>query len=190
MRYAAFLRGINVGGHKPIKMEGLRAAFVGMGMLNVRTIQTSGNVVFDSPAGDDARPETLEGDLSQGLERAFGYRMEVMVRGIAVLQALVADDPFRGIPLTSETRLYVTFLPAPGPGGVDGERPAPAQAPTPAAPSDERITLVRTAGGEVLTSIVLQPGWGTTELMAWLAKAFGPAVTTRNWNTILKVIAA
>ena len=31
MRYVAFLRGINVGGHKPLKMVDLRTAFERMG---------------------------------------------------------------------------------------------------------------------------------------------------------------
>ena len=46
--YIALLRGINVGGHKIIKMEQLRKAFEGLGFENVATYVQSGNVVFNA----------------------------------------------------------------------------------------------------------------------------------------------
>jgi uncharacterized protein (DUF1697 family) len=177
MRYAAFLRGINVGGRRPVKMDGVRAAFAEMGFQNARTIQASGNVLFDAPDQDDAPGlQALEEQIAAGLTQAFGYRMSVMVRRLADLETLIAADPFAGVPVTSETRLYVSFL------------SAPSAAPT--VPADERTALVQVTEGEALTAIALAPGWGTTEMMAWLAKAFGPDITTRNWNTILKIIEA
>ena len=48
--FVALLRGINVGGHKIIKMDALRQAFVGMGFGDVATYVQSGNVVFKAPA--------------------------------------------------------------------------------------------------------------------------------------------
>ena len=45
-KYAAFLRGINVGGNNIIKMEELKKVFESMGFLNVKTILASGNVLF------------------------------------------------------------------------------------------------------------------------------------------------
>ena len=47
-RYAALLRGINVGGIN-IKMADLRSTFVDLGFENVKTVLASGNVLFDSP---------------------------------------------------------------------------------------------------------------------------------------------
>jgi uncharacterized protein (DUF1697 family) len=44
--YVAMLRGINVGGHKRIKMDQLRASFEALGFEQVRTYIQSGNVVF------------------------------------------------------------------------------------------------------------------------------------------------
>ena len=46
--YVAMLRGINVGGAKPVKMELLRASFEALGFKNVRTYMQSGNVVFEA----------------------------------------------------------------------------------------------------------------------------------------------
>ena len=44
--YAAFLRGINVGGHKKVPMAELRAAAEGLGYADVATYINSGNLVF------------------------------------------------------------------------------------------------------------------------------------------------
>ena len=54
-RYAALLRGINVGGNNVIRMADLKASFEAMGLRDVGTYIQSGNVVFSSPATDRAR---------------------------------------------------------------------------------------------------------------------------------------
>ena len=79
--------------------------------------------------------------------------------------------------MNPETRLYVTFLSRPAENGT-GINP------------EARIRLLKVGELEVLTAIDLAPGWGTTELMAWLERRFGKDVTTRNWNTILKIAGA
>ena len=45
-KYVAFLRGINVGRHKRIKMADLKRAFEAAGFHNVATYIASGNVIF------------------------------------------------------------------------------------------------------------------------------------------------
>ncbi|MGH3552677.1 MAG: DUF1697 domain-containing protein, partial [Mycobacterium sp.] len=52
-RYAAFLRGVNVGGVN-LKMADVAAALSDAGFAGVRTILASGNVLLDSPATADA----------------------------------------------------------------------------------------------------------------------------------------
>ena len=44
--YVSMLRGINVGGHKKIKMDQLRASIEALGLEQVKTYIQSGNVVF------------------------------------------------------------------------------------------------------------------------------------------------
>ena len=44
-QYIAFLRGINVGGHR-VKMDRLRAIFIELGLQDVSTFIASGNVLF------------------------------------------------------------------------------------------------------------------------------------------------
>ena len=46
MKYAAFLRGVNVGGKNKIKMEALREMFTALGFKNVKSYINSGNVIL------------------------------------------------------------------------------------------------------------------------------------------------
>ncbi len=71
-RYVAFLRGINVGGHQPVKMEELKKAFESMGFQNVKTLLASGNVLFETPeTGADNLIKQIEGKL----EKEFGRKV-------------------------------------------------------------------------------------------------------------------
>lgn len=54
----SLLRGINVGGHKNIRMADLRDLYTALGMRDPRTILQSGNVVFACPDRDLARAKT------------------------------------------------------------------------------------------------------------------------------------
>ncbi len=174
MRWAAFLRGINVGGNKAVKMADLRAAFEAMGFVDVRTVQASGNVVFSTP--DAPGPGELRARIEAGLAEGLSSRTGVALRRAADLAALVAADPFVAVAVTPATRLYVTFLSRPAPDETDL--------------GDERVRLVRITAGEVLTAIELVPGWGTPELMRLLESGLGKDVTTRSWNTVVKVAEA
>lgn len=90
-RYVAFLRGMNVGGHRIANAE-LCAAFDEIGLPEAATFRASGNVVFDAPEGADrARlAERIEG----GLERILGYAVPVFLRDAAETRAIAAHQPF------------------------------------------------------------------------------------------------
>jgi uncharacterized protein (DUF1697 family) len=103
-RYVAFLRGINVGGHKIIKMENLRRTFESWGLSNVSTFIQSGNVIFDSNK-TDAR--ALEAKVASQLAASLSYPVEIFLRTTRELAAIAAHPPFE----TTETDiLYVAFL--------------------------------------------------------------------------------
>ncbi len=169
----AFLRGINVGGHKKIAMADLRKTFEAMGFRNVRTVLASGNVVFETTG---KKAEDLEGAIARGLAGAFGFPVSVLLRSMKELAALIAADPFKGLTPGPDNKLYVTFLPRPGAAG----------AKLPAPPKGVRIVGVRPA--EVCSAVALSGGAGTPELMAFLEKSLGRDVTTRNWQTVLRLI--
>lgn len=170
--YVAFLRGINVGGNKQIKMTDLGKAFESLGFRNVKTILASGNVLFDAPQTPQL---DLVHQIEAKLKESFGYEVGVISRTIAEIRQLAASDPFKNITVTPQTRLYVTFL---------SEKPKTTAKP----PPEADFGIVRVTDTEVCSVVVLSPARGTTELMGILEKQFGKNVTTRNWNTVVKIL--
>lgn len=174
--YVAFLRGINVGGHAPIKMSDLKAAFEKMGFSDVKTVLASGNVIFAAKADELA---LLVEKIVNGLRKALAMEIGVIVRSLDDLWRLRSEQPFAGIKVTPQIRLYVTFL--------SENAKTPALAIPYAAPGMEFHILKATAS-EVFSVVDLEKGMGTPEAMSILEKEFGSNLTTRNWNTVLKVL--
>src|ERR1043166_7213535 len=106
-RYIAFLRGINVGGNKLIKMDALAAAFTAAGFLNVKTYIASGNVIFDSRASNI---DGLEKKAERKLLETFGHNIAVVIFSLAELHELIESDVFKRITSHADAMLLVTFL--------------------------------------------------------------------------------
>ena len=175
--YAAFLRGINVGGNRSIKMAELRTAFAAQGFTNVKTVLASGNVLFDTAETDAA---VLCKAIEQHLKQEFGHKIFVLLRTVAELQCLVAANPFKEIAATPQMRSYITFLP----DGLTGGKES-----TYVFPEDE-FAMVRLTAREVCSAFELSPQRGTLDLMALLEREFGPTITTRTWNTVTRLLNA
>jgi uncharacterized protein (DUF1697 family) len=105
--HIALLRGINVGGHKIIKMDQLRKAFEELGFENVATYVQSGNVVFKSPK---KASEELSGKIEEMLLRRFNMSVPVIVRTAEEVDDVLKNNPFLKEHGTDVTRLHVTFL--------------------------------------------------------------------------------
>ena len=88
--HAAFLRGMNVGGHR-ITNDDLRATFAAIGYADVGVFRASGNVAFH--AGDASDAEATE-RIERGLESELGYAVPTFVRGAQEVLALAAEEPF------------------------------------------------------------------------------------------------
>jgi uncharacterized protein (DUF1697 family) len=110
--FAAFLRGINVGGHKATKGQ-LTAAFESLGFQDVSTFRASGNVLFTPPGR--AKPKAAE--IEAALEAVLGYSSRVFLRSNAQLGEIVRSAPFTPRQLAaSNGKLQVCFLASrPGP---------------------------------------------------------------------------
>jgi uncharacterized protein (DUF1697 family) len=174
--YAAFLRGINNLGQKPVKMDELKKAFESLGFKNVKTFLASGNVVFDSP---NSNPSVLSKTIEEKLNKKFGHEIPVLIRTIREMQGLDEANPFKEIKVTPQTRLYVTSL---------SEKPKGALK-IPYEPPDKKFKILRATESEVYSVVTLSQNSGTPDLMGFLEKQFGRKITTRNWNTIGKVLA-
>jgi len=106
MKYAAFLRGINVGGHNKIKMETLREMFAALGFENVKTYINSGNVIFETVKTDDVR---LASKIEKAIQAEFSLNIKVMVRTIAEIEEIINNNPFDG-QFENDKDLHVLFL--------------------------------------------------------------------------------
>lgn len=87
-RYAAFLRGINLGGRR-LKMDELRRHFEAVDVENVSTFIASGNVVFDYARFDTAH---LELEAERHLHDALGFSTEVFERSLDALRDLAERE--------------------------------------------------------------------------------------------------
>lgn len=169
-RYVAFLRGVSP---MNAKMPELKRAFESVGFTNVKTVFSSGNVVFDSRAKSDAAlAKQAEKAMEENLDRTF----LTIVRSTKALQELIDADPYSAFKLPAKSKHVVTFL-----------RNAPtAKLSLPIKFSDARILEVR--GQEVLVSYVPHPG--SPEFMRLIEKTFGTEITTRTLDTVKKCAAA
>ena len=114
-RYVAFLRGINVGGHR-VKMDRLRSLFEEIGFAEVSTFIASGNVVFSAEAEDVA---TLRAAIEAHLEQALGYEVPAFLRSPDQLAAIAEQASPEG--KATPASHYVIFLHAPLPESVRTE---------------------------------------------------------------------
>jgi uncharacterized protein (DUF1697 family) len=172
MRYVAFLRGINVGKRR-VKNEALSTVFDDLGFENVRVLIASGNVLFDADAGAESR---LTKTVEEALAKALGFDVSVMLRSVPEIRAMLDRDPFRGIEVTKQTRLYVTLL----------AEKTKSTLKLPYATEDGRFRILSRSDREVYSVLTLEEGARTVDLMAILEQEYGKGATTRNWNTIQK----
>jgi uncharacterized protein (DUF1697 family) len=110
----------------------------------------------------------------------LGLAISVLVRSVAELRALAAAEPFKGIEVTPTTRLYVTFLASPA-KPKSGLR-IPYMSPK------KDLSILKVSGAELFSVVELHEGGSTIDAMGLIEKEFGKNVTTRNWNTIQKLL--
>ena len=168
--YIAMLRGINIGPHKRMKMEKLRASCEGLGFTAVKTYIQSGNVIFQSPK---LPPAALSKKLGECIEKDFGFACEVILRSKEEMKAIIDGNRFMKEPGVDHSKLHVVFL---------AEPPAPA-----GVKKLQELTLapdrVHASGKEIYFYF---PN-GVSGSSLWkhpLDKVTGVAGTMRNWKTV------
>jgi uncharacterized protein (DUF1697 family) len=115
-RYAAFLRGVNLGSTRKTGSAELRACFGAAGFEDVQTFRTSGNVVFA------ARRKPGQAKIEKALAGAFGFDVEVFLRTGAEIGAIAGHEPFDPeLVEASDGKLQVSLLHR-LPGAADRKR--------------------------------------------------------------------
>lgn len=173
-RYAALLRGINLG-KRQLKSAELKAVVEGMGYTDVKPVLASGNVVFEA---GDAKPEAIERDLHAALEKATGLKSDVFVRSGPDLAQIIADNPFPDEARERPSFVVVSFHKGP----VDE---AAVRRVAEDYDGPERMVAI---GRELYTDF--PDGQGRSNLPPLMQKAkLAQGNTARNWNTVTKLAA-
>lgn len=171
-RYALLLRGVNVGRKNSLPMAELRAMLAKLGCTDVKTYVQSGNAVFGAKLGKAALTKAVE----HALEEYMGRPIATTLRTLQQMKAVVDGNPFSTV-ATKPAYLCVTFLShAPSKTEI-----APLHA------QDWKPELFTVVGKEIYTWY--PNGQGRSALAAALGKLpLRGAVTTRNWNTVQKLV--
>ena len=170
-RYAAFLRGVNVGGVN-LKMAEVTAALRDAGFADVRTILASGNVLLESRSAVDAVRKKAE----TALRDRFGYDAWVLAYDIDTVRSIVDAYPFE--PEVDGYHSYVTFVTDPS---VLDELAA---LHSPTGP-DEKIAR---GDGVIYWQVPKNSTLDSTIGKTMGQKRYKSSTTTRNLRTLAKVL--
>lgn len=169
-RYVAFLRGVSP---MNARMPELKRCFESAGFTEVKTVLSSGNVVFNARAAARA---TLERRAEAAMTKELGRSFSTLVRSADALRELLAADPYAAHELPAGAKRVVTFL----------RTPPDAKLSLPIEVDGARILAID--GMEVFTAYVPSPRGPV--FMTLIEKTLGNGVTTRTWETVRKCAAA
>ena len=155
------------------KMPALKACFEAAGFSEVRTLLSSGNVVFSARSSSSA---TLERRAEKAMQSELGRSFGTIVRSAEYLQQFLEAEPFSEFRLPATAKRVVTFLR--NPASISLELPI----------ERDGASILKFTGAEVLSAYV--PGAKGPVFMSLLERTFGPGITTRTLDTVRKCAAA
>jgi uncharacterized protein (DUF1697 family) len=151
-------------------MPDLKRAFEAAGFTDVRTILSSGNVVFSARAASEA---SLQRKAEAAMNRRRGQSFLTIVRPLDALREMLASEPYDVFRLDPSAKRIVTFL-----------RDEPGSKL--ALPIElEGVRILSRQGREVYSAYLPNPKGAV--FMTLIEKTFGKEVTTRTWDTVAKV---
>lgn len=170
----SILRGVNLGGHKVVKMEELRRLYESLGYRNVESYIQSGNVVFELKANE---VKGAARRIERAIEKKFGFSAAVVLRTAAELRQTLAASPFAGRENIEPAKLLICFLASAAAEGCAAKLAA-------LKVEGEEIHHV---GRELF--VYFPQGQGKSKLrIDMLDKAAGCLCTGRNLNTVQKLL--
>lgn len=175
--HISLLRAVNVGG-RSIKMADLRDLYQSLDFDNTQTLLQSGNAVF---IADEDDPRILAEQIEAAIKGRYGFHSDIIMRSPAQMRQVVAGNPFSPDRDLNPSRLAVTFYK----GELDADSIAAVESLIQEYTGPEEVHLF---SREVY--IYYPDGMGRSKL----AEVFGRlklshAATTRNWNTVTKLLA-
>ena len=152
------------------KMPQLKAAFEAAGFTEVKTVLSSGNVVFNAARASET---SLQRKAEAAISGRLGRDFLTIVRPVETLREMLASDPFAAFRLRPGAKRVVTFVRGKPKAGLE----------LPIEVDGARILSMK--GGEIFTAYVPSPRGAV--FMALIERTFGKEVTTRTWDTVAKV---
>ncbi len=171
--WIALLRGINVGGNNLLPMAKLKQDLESLKSRNVRTYIQSGNVVFDSAAGNAA---SLSKQITARINTQHGFEPRVLLLRPADLLSAIESNPFPAAVDTPQT-LHFYFLDTPA-VSPDLEALDKAKAPSENFRCVDRVFYLHAPAGVA-----------RSRLAANVEKYLGVVATARNYRTVKKLLA-
>lgn len=172
IKYVALLRAINVGG-RVVKMEELKKMFAMPGYTNITTYIQSGNVLFNHTSFDK---EGIIKEIEDKLDSSLNYEVKVLLRSMPEIAAVIENNPFKDH--HEEMGLHVVFLSQP--------------------PGNEKVIAINSlqtvneqflVRGSELYLLCRKGGYSDSIFTnKFIEKKLGVYATTRNWNTVNKVL--
>ncbi|MDO1559625.1 DUF1697 domain-containing protein [Brevundimonas sp. 2R-24] len=173
--HIVLLRGVNVGG-RPLPMADLRAWAKGLGFSNARTLIASGNLIMEGGASSGADLETL---LEREAVTGLNLKTAFFVRTPQEWRAMIETNPFPAEAEEHPAKLIAHLT----------KETVPAAA---LKTLREAITgPERVEAGKRVLYIDFPEGQGRSTLdRDWARTKAAPLGTSRNWNTVLKILKA
>lgn len=171
--YVALLRGIGPG-NPAMRNDKLRGVFESLGYDGVRTVISSGNVLFESPARSIPR---LEARIEAAWPDQLGFTSTTIIRTRAEIEAMVAANPFGDGEDTKSASRQVTFL---------KHEPTEPFVPFRSDRGDYEVIAV---GDGAIYSIIDETGT-PPGLLRRLERELGKEMTTRSWKTVHRIARA
>ena len=167
-RYVILLRGINVGGRNSLPMNELRDILESLGCEYVKTYIQSGNVVLSAHAAPDATA------ITTAIEKQFGFAPRLLVMPGDRFESVSRANPYKDEKVEGK-HLHVSYLAGPASADVDGleARKSPR----------EEFTLTADA-----LYLLAPDGIARSKLANDAEKLLGVEATSRNWNTVHKLL--
>ncbi len=172
--FCVLLRGVNVSGRNLIKMADLRGQLGEIGLCNIQTYIQSGNLTFTAV---NRTTEELESLISKFILDKYGYDIKVWAKDSKSFYNIFQHNPFLKMKYADKAHLLVTFL-----------------SEMPKAEKILELENYATSGEEIVCDekqfyLHFPRGYGFSKLSNnFIEKKLNINATTRNWNTIIKLV--
>ena len=173
--FVSILRGINVSGQKKILMVDLKTLFESINLKEVITYIQSGNVIFKSSESLSDLGFAIK--IEKAVYKKYGFEVPVIIRTKDEIQKIISTNPFLKEKNIDPRKLHITFL-----------------SEIPSAENVESIESIKYSPDRFIISgreiyLHIPVSYGETKLSNnFFEKKLKVRATTRNWNTVNKLL--